>query len=225
MSDGCAADKFLKFPLQPTSARHREATLTSARLFFAYFLLAKQKTSESPAGARPGRVVIKPTFNLSNIIYRHKMNTDPHWTTYLAALLTPVVAVLGSYVAYRQWRLAQNKLKLDLFERRFAIYAAAQTFLASIMTSGKVNDQELFKFTVATRESKWLLDSNVAEYLDKQLRHKAIDLQCLVAELDGVGVGEIRTTNVRTQADIKKWLMGQYDVLDQKFSSYLQLSH
>jgi len=38
------------------------------------------------------------------------MSCDPHWTNYLAALLTPTVAVLGSVIAYRQWRTAQNKL-------------------------------------------------------------------------------------------------------------------
>ena len=50
------------------------------------------------------------------------MCAEPHWTTYLAALLTPTVAVLGSYIAYRQWHLAQNKLKLDLFDRRFSAH-------------------------------------------------------------------------------------------------------
>ena len=61
--------------------------------------------------------------------------------------------------------------------------------------------------------------------LAKQVHHKAIDLQTLAAELEGVGVGEIRTKNVHAQADLKKWFMAQYDVLDQKFSPYLQLKH
>ena len=81
------------------------------------------------------------------------MNCDPHWTTYLTALLTPTVAVIGSLVAYRQWVLARNKLKLDLFERRFAVYEAARNLLASIMTSGKAKDAEIFKFMVATRDA------------------------------------------------------------------------
>ena len=153
------------------------------------------------------------------------MTPDPHWTAYLTALLTPTVAVLGALIGYRQWRLAQNKLKLDLFDRRFKVYEAARDLLASIMTSGKAKDDEVFKFLVATREAKWLLDIDVANYLDKQVYHKAIDLQTLAAELEGVGVGEIRTKNVHAQADLKKWLMAQFDVLDQKFSPYLQLKH
>lgn len=143
------------------------------------------------------------------------MTPDPHWTVYLSALLTPTVAVLGSFIAYRQWRLAQNKLKFDLFDRRLTVYEAARTLLSSIMTSGKAKDEEVFKFMVATREAKWLFNEFIAEYLDKQLYHKALDLQTLEAELEGVPVGEERTKNVRTQAEIKKWFMAQYKVLDE----------
>lgn len=153
------------------------------------------------------------------------MTADPHWTAYLSALLTPIVAVLGSLIAYRQWRLAQNKLKLDLFDRRFSVYDAARTLLASIMTSGKAKDDVIFKYMVATREAKWLLSPAVAEYLDKQLYHKALDLQCLASELEGVGVGDVRTQNVRKQAEIKKWFMAQYEVLDEHFAPFLRLQH
>ena len=153
------------------------------------------------------------------------MNPDPHWTAYLSALLAPVVAVLGSFIAYRQWRLAQSKLKLDLFDRRLKVYEAATGLISSIMTSGKTKDDETFKYMVSTREAKWLLSQEIAVYLDKQLYHKAIDLQTLAAELEGVLVGEVRTKNVQAQAEIKKWFMAQYPVLDAKFGPFLHLRH
>jgi hypothetical protein len=153
------------------------------------------------------------------------MNTDPHWTAYLSALLTPTVAILGALIAYRQWRLAQNKLKLDLFDRRYRVYEAARSFLASIMTSGKAGDDKLFEFNLATRDAKWLLDPPVANYLRTEIYDKAIDLQILDAELVGVGVGEERSRNVQAQAELKKWFMRQFDVLDDKFSPFLQLQH
>ena len=153
------------------------------------------------------------------------MNPDPHWTAYLSALLAPVVAVLGSFIAYRQWRLAQSKLKLDLFDRRLKVYEAATGLISSIMTSGKTKDDETFKYMVSTREAKWLLSQEIAVYLDKQLYHKAIDLQTLAAELEGVLVGEVRTKNVQAQAEIKKWFMAQYPVLDAQFGPFLHLRH
>jgi hypothetical protein len=152
------------------------------------------------------------------------MTCSPHWTAYLSALLTPVVAALGLWIAYRQWRLGQNKLKLDLFEKRFSVYVGARDLLASIMTSGKAKDEELFKFLSATREAKWLLDDEVANYLEKSLYHKALDLARLREELEGVGVGEVRTKNVQEQAEIKKWFFAQYPVLDQKFTKFMHLA-
>lgn len=148
-----------------------------------------------------------------------------HWTTYLAALLTPTVAVLGLLIAYRQWRIAHNKLKLDLFDRRFSVYEAARGLLASILTSGKAKDKEILKFMVATREAKWLLNLQVAEYLEKQLYHKAIDLKTLSFELEVVPVGEERTSNISKQSEIKKWFLAQYDVLDEHFAPFLQLGN
>ncbi|MDO8464209.1 MAG: hypothetical protein Q7S46_03010 [Gallionella sp.] len=153
------------------------------------------------------------------------MNCDTHWTAYLSALLTPTIAVLGSFIAYRQWRTTQNKLKHDLFERRFSVYDAAKTLLESIMTSGKAKDEELFKFLSGTREAKWLLDANVAEYLDKELYCQALDLQCLASELEGLPIGEEKSSNDHKRAEIKKWFSKQYEVLDEKFSPFLKLEH
>jgi hypothetical protein len=153
------------------------------------------------------------------------MTCDPHWTAYLAALLTPTVAVLGSLIAYRQWRTAQNKLKLDLFDRRFAVYSAATTLLASIMGSGMATDEKLFEFLSATRDAKWLLSTEISAYLEKELYHKAVDLQCLATELQDMPRGEERSANVHKQSEIKKWFLKQYEVLDEKFSLYLKLKH
>jgi hypothetical protein len=153
------------------------------------------------------------------------MTPEPHWTAYLSALLAPVVAVLGSFIAYRQWRLAQNKLKLDLFDRRFKVYDAARDLLAAITTSRKAKDDELFRFVLGTREAKWLLGAAIAEYLDKQLYHKAIDLQTLAEELEDVPVGEVQAKNAQARAEIRKWFAAQYDVLDAQFAPFLQLRH
>ena len=153
------------------------------------------------------------------------MICDPHWTTYISPLLVPLVAVFGAYIAYQQWRTAQNKLKLELFEKRLKIYNSATIFISSVMTSGKASDQELHNLIVGTKEAKWLLSPDVAKYLDEDLYSKGVDLQCLLAELEGVPVSDERTENVHKQRDIKIWLNAQYKILDEKFSKYLQLSH
>ncbi|MFM0298252.1 MULTISPECIES: hypothetical protein [Paraburkholderia] len=153
------------------------------------------------------------------------MSCDPHWTAYVSAFMVPTVAVLGVAIAYRQWRTAQNKLKLDLFEKRFAVYDASRRMLSAVMTSGKVSDEEMFMFFAGTREAKWLLSAGVADYLDKELRLRMLQLQTLSAELEGLPVGTERSANVKTQSEIKTWMREQFDVLDAKFSPFLSLAH
>ncbi len=45
----------------------------------------------------------------------------PSWVLVMSALLTPTVALAVGVVAFLQWRTANDKLALDLFERRYAI--------------------------------------------------------------------------------------------------------
>ena len=153
------------------------------------------------------------------------MTCDPNWTTYLSALLVPTVTAFGAMIAWRQWRTAQNKLKLDLFERRLAVYHATAQFLGSVLTTGKVLDEELFGFISSTREAKWLLDAHVADYLRTELYRKALQLQSLDSTLKELPIGDERAANVHAQREIKEWMSQQYDVLDAKFARFLKLRH
>jgi len=153
------------------------------------------------------------------------MSQPPVWVTVLSALLTPTIAIFGAWIAYRQWRLGQNKLKLDLFDRRFAVYEGARGLLRTIYSSGRVKDEDLYAFTSATSTAKWLFSAEVENYLRKILYSKAVDLAQLHAELEGVGVGEERTKNVRAQREIKEWFVAQQSILDEHLSEFLRLGH
>lgn len=153
------------------------------------------------------------------------MQPEPHWTAYLSALLTPTVAVLGTLVAFQQWRTARNKLKFDLFQRRLLVYEATQSFLASVFSSGKVTDEALAKYASGVAEARWLYGSSISTYLNENVWRKAIDLQCLHAELEGLPVGEERSANVRSQAELKKFLLSLSKLIDAKFEPFLRLYH
>lgn len=67
--------------------------------------------------------------------------------------------------------------------------------------------------------------ASIAEYLEKELYRKGGEIQCLATMLEGMPVGEERSANVQGQREIKEWFLKQYEVLDEKFSSYLKLEH
>lgn len=148
----------------------------------------------------------------------------PPWVTALSALLTPLIAALAVYIAWQQSRTSTSKLKLDLFDRRFAIYEAASDFLGT-MRSGKISGQALFDFLRKTSQARFLLNGEIADYFYEELYSRALDLQTLESELDGLPVGDERSRNVKAQREIKDWFEKQLQSLDRRFAPFLDLRH
>lgn len=98
-------------------------------------------------------------------------------------------------------------------------------FLSSILTSGAVDDQKLHEFSAETRNAKWLLDADIAGYLDTELRQRALRHQVIGIELQQERVGDRPSQMLKTQGELFTWLTGQYEVMDAKFARYLKLRH
>ena len=93
------------------------------------------------------------------------------------------------------------------------------------MTTGKTTQPKEMELLSGTRGAKWLFNDEIVSYLDNIIWHKICDLGCLQSELEGMPVGEARSKNVHDQADLKKWLAAQLQVIDSKFSPFLSLRH
>jgi len=93
---------------------------------------------------------------------------NPAWSGILTALLTPLIAIIVAYIAYRQWRTAQNRLKLDLFDRRFAIHSAAHDLIATVISYGKIDNKDIFAFLSGIQQARWLLNEGIVKYLEKE---------------------------------------------------------
>ncbi|HEV2293707.1 MAG TPA: hypothetical protein VGR35_07615 [Tepidisphaeraceae bacterium] len=52
------------------------------------------------------------------------------------AWLTPLIACLAVWIAFQQFRVARNKLRLDLYEKRFKVYSAVKEFILSGAAAG-----------------------------------------------------------------------------------------
>ncbi len=150
---------------------------------------------------------------------------NPHWTAYLQALLTPVIAFFAVYVAASQWKTARNKLRFDLFEKRYAVYEGAREFVGSIVTSGRVKDDMLYAYLVATKATKWVVADEIDAYLEREIYKPALELQRLAAELEGIPRGDARKRNSERQLEIKLHFNEQFGQLDRWFSAYLRLAH
>ena len=152
------------------------------------------------------------------------MPCEKDWVDILTALLTPTIAVLGSMIAWLQWRINRHRLKHELFEKRYEVYSATTAFIVSIVQSGKVEHNKRIKFLGNTKPAKLLFPEKVSEYLDG-IHSKACDLQCLIDELDGFAASPERSENIKKQRELKDWFFSQLKDIDRIFLSFIKLKH
>jgi hypothetical protein len=146
----------------------------------------------------------------------------------VSALGTPIIAVIaaifGSYIAWRQWRTARDRLKLDLFDRRLANYGVLMRFLGSIQMKGHIDDADLFAFLGDTRNAKWLLSREIDAYFD-EIRKKADEYRDIHIKLRTLPDGEERTRQGHASSAIILWMRDQFSAVNPRFEPFLKLQH
>jgi hypothetical protein len=96
------------------------------------------------------------------------------WVSYVSAIMSTCVATMALWVASRQSKTNMAKLRLDLYDKRFAIYEDTLAFFQELAGSPDALKAESFTasrraFLKAHRESQFLFDddSGVFELLGK----------------------------------------------------------
>ena len=148
-----------------------------------------------------------------------------NWVDTLSALLVPTIAIFGSLIALLQLHINRNRLKNELFDRRYQQFTVIKEFLGSIMSSGKVKKNEEHKYLVGTSGIRFIFDKKISDYIDQKIWYLAVDLMTLDAELKGHTVGIERNKKIKKRGDIKKQLYQEFKNLEELFSPYLQLKH
>ena len=99
----------------------------------------------------------------------------------LSGLLTPTILLLGAYIAWQQWRTNRNRLKHELFDRRFKVYVTFWGFFVSVLREGAALEEERLKFWVDTKPCYFLFNGEISQFID-EINRNAIHLQRLERE-------------------------------------------
>ena len=137
--------------------------------------------------------------------------------------MTPLVAFVAIGIAYRQWKTAQNKLKLDLFDRRFAIYFATREFIKLTLSSTAGDGLDL-TYLQQIRLAQWLFGHEICAYLENTVWSKAVELDLAREEKQGSTGSERRVLSEKT-ARLSIELADELTKMNALFSSYLALQH
>jgi hypothetical protein len=145
---------------------------------------------------------------------------------YFQGLLTPVIAVTAVYIAYQQLQANAQKLKLDLFDRRFSVFDETRKVLGRMYTSG-VKDEDLLKFLSGVVEARFLFGPEIREYhqeIDRRIQILSFAKRQMNEALEGGASVEERTKLAETEKNEVEWATAQTGILSEKFNKYLDVS-
>ena len=142
----------------------------------------------------------------------------------LAALLTPFLACIGTYIAWQQYEGNKLKLRHDLYERRFKVFKGLTDLLGFIGREADVQEEQLWTFRKETADSCFLFGKEIPAYL-KVIFDNAVELRkqnILITEQ--LSQPEIeRTELIQKNAELLIWFADQFEVSERKFQHYLSL--
>lgn len=138
------------------------------------------------------------------------------------ALLTPTIAVAAAVYARRQSVTAKNKLRLDLFDRRYVMYRAVVEAIFKVSRQGTLSLEDRHALTAATRGARWLFDERVGSYIDDSIRK---NISTLMFELAAMQEGESNDYSPPAPEydRIRAWFRSQQREVDDVFGPHLAL--
>jgi hypothetical protein len=83
--------------------------------------------------------------------------------------LTAFIATVVAVIAFLQWQTAREKVLLDLFDKRFAIYDELRAVVAKHLQTG-ISQTDTFDFARAAQRAKFLFGPEVQNFLDQRLK-------------------------------------------------------
>lgn len=138
----------------------------------------------------------------------------PSWIDGLSALLVPAIAIVGVYIAYQQYRINEQRLRHETYERRLAVYKTVQVFLSEILRDGKTTYDRALKFYSDASEAAFLFDPSVQDKIDEiyQQSIAMVTLHEIMYPSDGspgLPIGEERSQVAEDNTIHLQWLTDQ----------------
>lgn len=90
-------------------------------------------------------------------------------------LLTPVVAIIATYIAWQQWKTNRDKLNFDRYERRLKVYEEVVRFISIGIREANYENDELMNFKPKVSEADFLFGDEVFKYIN-ELQERAVNL-------------------------------------------------
>ena len=133
---------------------------------------------------------------------------NPYYLELIKGLPSVLVALaiggIGVYIAWRQYKVAQAKLKIDLFDKRLVIFHRTWEIMSETVRSGtRARNYGLGNpFSNFMPDARFLFGKEIEDYLQEAVK-KWTELWAIEGELDGQGVN--RLENIEKRRQLANW--------------------
>lgn len=90
----------------------------------------------------------------------HDYCNSINWSGWLTLFTTLTIGCIAGYIALQQWRTNSEKLRLDLYQKRFSVYERTLDYYHLVIVHSEISNDEKGKierdFIKAYRESQFL---------------------------------------------------------------------
>ncbi|MDB5784790.1 hypothetical protein [Caballeronia mineralivorans] len=135
----------------------------------------------------------------------------------LTTLFTACIAVVGAWIAYNQYEISQANLRLALFEKRYAVYRAAQEYVLHITQNAHVDLNSSNTFWRETSDAPFLFGHEIVQYRDRMYKNGT---ELYTNTIDKIP-DERRQAAEERHLELVNWFVAQYEEMQVLFRPYL----
>jgi hypothetical protein len=147
----------------------------------------------------------------------------PYWMEVLKALAVPAIGLLAAVIGYFQWKTAQQKVVLDLFDRRMTTYTALREVVAMVTgSSSAATPANSFKFLEALDRAQFLFGPKVIEHL-KKINEAIHDIHDTVTERKDLQPGPELTASLARERDARDMVGSFYTTFQALVRPYIRM--
>lgn len=139
------------------------------------------------------------------------------------AAAVPSVAFLGVVIASTQAAVAWQKLKLDLFEKRFVVFEAYRTLIGEIIRKGAADEKDTYNFAVHLVQAELLFGDEVVNFLEG-IHDTSIELKICRDNVREPGNPD-RKQYAEQSKMLMHWIIAQDVHAKKLFKPYIKLDH
>jgi hypothetical protein len=151
----------------------------------------------------------------------------PEWMQYVQILGPSFVAIIAAaiagYIALRQWRTANHRLRVDMYDRRYAVYEATKALIDKVAVNGQLLIEDIQEYHQKARGSEFFFDGETKAYL-KEISERCWRCYQAQRRQSRASNDEILGQLIDEEFELIEFIVAEGPKLEGKFEKFLDLS-